>query len=106
MVMGRKPKRKFSKEFKAEAVRLVLDEKLPLGRVARDLDVWPSNLESWVKKAELVRSRETKHGVASGAPLTTQERSELERLRQRVQTLETEREILKKAAAFFAKENS
>jgi len=106
MVMGRRKKRTFTKEFHAEAVRLVMDAGEPLARVARDLDIWPSTLEAWVKKEELNRSRATTAAVANGAALSTEERSELVRLRQKVATLETEREILKKAAAFFAKESS
>lgn len=106
MVMGRRKKRTFTKEFRAEAVRLVMDAGAPLVRVARDLDIWPSTLEAWVKKEELTRSRETTAAVANGSALSTDERSELARLRQKVATLETEREILKKAAAFFAKESS
>lgn len=106
MVMGRRKKRTFTKEFQAEAVRLVVDAGTPLVRVARDLDIWPSTLETWVKKEQLARSLAATAAVANGDSLSTAERSELMRLRQKVLTLETEREILKKAAAFFAKENS
>ena len=67
--------------------------------VARDLDLTESALRLWVHQAEVDAGR--------GKPgeLTTAEREELQRLRREVKTLRLEREILKKAAAFFAKEN-
>lgn len=92
----RRPKRQFTDEFRAQAVRLVLDEGKSVTQVARDLDLHPSSLHEWVKRA-----RANRDGGKSG--LTTEEREELSRLRRENRTLKMEREILKKAAAFFAK---
>ncbi len=95
----RRARRAFTDEFKAGAVRLVLDEGKTVAQVARDLDLTPSVLRGWVKQAEADRS-----GGKTG--LTTEEKAELTRLRRENRELRMEREILKKAAAFFAKENS
>jgi transposase len=92
----RKPRRQFTDEFKAEAVRLVLDEGKSLMRTARDLDLHPNSLREWVQRARADRSK-------GKTGLTTEEREELSRLRRENRTLKMEREILKKAAAFFAK---
>jgi transposase len=78
-------------------VRLVRQEGNTISGVARDLGVSIESLRAWVKQADLDQGRR-------GDGLTTDEREELARLRRRVRTLETERDILKKAAAFFAKE--
>ena len=95
---GRQGKRRqFTDEFKAGAVRLVLDEGKTVAQVARDLDLTPSALSGWVKHAQADRSK-------GKTGLTTDERAELARLRKEVRQLEMERAILKKAAAFFAKE--
>ena len=96
----RRPKRAFTDEFKAGAVRLVLDEGKAINQVARDLDLTASSLGDWVARARADRTK----GKSGG--LTTQEREELAALRKKVRQLELERDILKKAAAFFAKENS
>jgi transposase len=88
----------FSEEFKAGAVRLVLDEGKSAGAVARDLDLTESALRSWVEHARADRTK----GKSGG--LTTVEREELVRLRKEVRTLRVERDVLKKA--FFAKENA
>ena len=77
-------------------MRLVLDEGTSVGRVARDLDLTESALRNWV---DHVRADRTKGRTG----LTTEEREELRRLRKENRELRTEREILKKAAAFFAK---
>jgi transposase len=90
-------RRKFTDEFKAGAVRLVLDEGKNVAQVARDLDLVVSVLRTWVKQA-----RANADGGKSG--LTSDERAELSRLRKENRVLQMERAILKKAAAFFAKE--
>jgi transposase-like protein len=97
--MARK-RRSFSAEFKAEAVRLCKVGDRGIGQVARDLDLTEGALREWVKRADV--------DAGQGPPgaLTTVEREELGRLRKQVKRLEMEREILKKAAAFFAKENT
>jgi transposase len=92
----RRPRRRFDDDFKAQAVRLVLDEGKSVGSVARDLDLTESNLRIWVERARADRT----HGKTG---LTTAEREELARLRKENRELRTEREISKKAAAFFAK---
>lgn len=92
-------RRQFTDEFKAGAVRLVLDEGKTVAQVARDLDLTPSALGGWVKQA-----RADRDGGKSG--LTTEERSELAQLRKQVRELKLERDLLKKAAAFFAKESA
>lgn len=93
----RRPRRQFDEDFKAQAVRLVLDEGKTVGAVARDLDLTETALRSWVRRAEADRT----HGKTG---LTTTEREELARLRKENRILREEREILKKAAAFFANE--
>ena len=93
----RRPKRQFTPEFKASAVRLVLDEGKPVAAAARDLDLTETALREWVHRARADRT----HGRTG---LTTAEREELARLRKENRILQEEREILKKAAAFFAKE--
>jgi transposase len=92
----RRPGRQFDDDFKAQAVRLVLDKGKSVGSVARDLDLTETALREWVKRARADRT----HGKTG---LTTAEREELSRLRKENRELRTEREILKKAAAFFAK---
>jgi transposase len=92
----RRPRRQFDDDFKAQAVRLVLDDGKSVGSVARDLDLTETALREWVKRARADRT----HGKTG---LTTAEREELARLRKENRELRTEREILKKAAAFFAK---
>src|SRR5438552_11631884 len=95
----KRPRRAFSEEFKAGAVRLVLDDGKTVAQVARDLDLSANSLSVWVSRARADRT----HGKTG---LTTEERAELARLRKENRELRMEREILKKAAAFFAKENA
>jgi len=94
---GRRPRRQFDDDFKAQAVRLVLDEGKTVGAVARDLDVTETALREWVKRARADRTN-------GRTGLTTTEREELARLRKETRILREEREILRKAAAFFANE--
>jgi transposase len=91
-------RRSFTEEFKAGAVRLVLDEGKSISQVGRDLDVAQSVIGNWVKQARADRSN-------GKTGLTTEERAELTRLRREVKDLRQQRDILKKAAAFFAKES-
>jgi transposase len=96
---AKRPRRRFTDEFKVEAVRLVLDEGRSVMSVARSLDLTPSALRLWVEGERANRSQ-------GKTGLTTEERNELQRLRKEVRNLRMERDILKKAAAFFAKENA
>lgn len=95
----RRPRRQFTDEFKADAVRLVLDHGKTVGAAARDLDLTDTALREWVRRAQADRT----HGRTG---LTTAEREELVRLRKENRELRTDREILKKAAAFFVKHQS
>jgi transposase len=102
MDAGKKQKRarrQFTDEFKAGAVRLVLDEGKTVAEVARDLDLTQSALGTWVKHARADRTQ-------GRTGLTTAEREELARLRKENRLLKTERVLLKKWAAFFAKETT
>lgn len=95
----KRPRRSFTDKFKADAVRLCKSGDRTIGQVAKDLDLTETALREWVHRADATTSQ------ASGDALTGEERDELRELRKRVKRLEMEREILKKAAAFFAKEN-
>ena len=95
---SRRPRRRFTEEFKQQAVRLVLEEGRSVGAVARELDLVPSALGLWVKHAQADRSK-------GRTGLTTAEREELARLRKENRILQEERDILKKATAFFAKQH-
>jgi|SRR6476660_3971782 len=93
-----RPRRSYTAEFKEGAIRLVLDEGKTIAQVARDLDLTESALSAWVKQARADRS----HGKTG---LTTDERAELAQLRRDVHELRMERDLLKKATAFFAKQS-
>jgi transposase len=94
--MARRERRKFSDEYKAEVVALVRSSGKSVGEISRDLDLTETAVREWVQRADVDK------GTRNG--LTTAEREELTRLRRQVRVLEEERSILKKAAAFFAKE--
>lgn len=96
----RRPLRSFTEEFRQGAVQLVLKEGKSIGEVDRDLDVSHSVVRLWADRARADRGR-GRPGV-----LTTDERTELASLRKKVRELQLERDILKKAAAFFAKESN
>lgn len=88
----------YPEAFRREAIELVRAGGRSVAAVARDLGISAETLRLWVRQAEI----DAGHGWPG--ELTTSEREELGRLRRQVRTLEMEREILKKAAAFFAKE--
>lgn len=96
--MARK-RRKFTPEFKAEVVELCRRGDRSVAQVAEDLDLTVTAVRRWVQQAGVDQT-----GGGSG-PLTSEEREELRRLRRENRQLLEDREILKKAAAFFAKEN-
>ena len=88
----------YDPEFRARAVELVRTRGLPRAQVARDLGIHVETLRLWVKQAEIDT------GQRDG--LTSDEKAELARLRREVRILREEREILKKAARFFALESA
>jgi transposase len=92
-------RRKFSREFKVEAVRLVRERGVSAAQAARDLDVHVNVLRKWVKEFAAAPS------VAfPGQGQMKPEQLEIDRLRREVTKLKAERDILKKAAAYFARE--
>lgn len=97
--MGRPSK--YPAEFQTEAVRLVLTTDKPMAEVARDLGINYKTLGAWVR-----REREQRTLDALPGALSEHERLELKRLRKEVADLKVEREILRKAAAYFAKETT
>ncbi len=97
--MEKRARRKFTAEYKAEVVRLVRGGGKTIAQASRDLDLTESAVRQWVKQAKIDA------GKGGTGALTTVERAELVALRREARQLRMEREILKKAAAFFAKEN-
>lgn len=93
--MARRRRPIYSAEFRAEAVRRVRNSDEPLLTIARDLGVSTGSLKTWVEASR----------PKPEVPLTDDERTELRRLRKENRELKMEREILKKATAFFAKQS-
>ena len=91
-------RRKYDADFKAGAVRIVQETRKPIAQVARDLGVNEGTLANWVNLARVAEER------ASGGRLAESERAELVRLRRENARLKEDREILSKAAAWFAQE--
>ena len=96
--MKARPRRSVGTEFKAETVELVRSSDKTISQICRDLDLTETAVRRWVEQAQIDR------GERDG--LTTEEREELRQPRREVRVLREEREILKKAAAFFAKETT
>ena len=92
-------RRKFSREFKLEAVRLVKERGVSVAQAARDLDLHENVLRKWIREVS-ADPQQAFPGHGQMKP----EQFEIERLRKEVAKLKAERDILKKAAAFFAKE--
>ena len=97
---GRRARRKFTREFKADVVRLCRTGSETIGEVCRRLDLTESAVRAWVKQVHVDEVGGTLDA------LTTEERKELVRLRRELKQVRMERDILKKATAFFAKESS
>jgi transposase len=98
--MSRRKRRVFSEEQRAAAVEHVRSTGKTVAQAARDLDLTETALRRWVEEAERQAS------ASPGEELSKEEREELGRLRRENQRLRMERDFLKKAAAFFAKEDS
>ena len=98
--MSKKKRRAFTAEQKAEAVKIVRTSGKSVGQVAQEMGLTVSALRSWVKQDEINQN------PAPRGPLTTDERAELVQLRKELRRVEMERDFLKKAAAFFARETS
>ena len=92
-------RRRFSREFKLEAVKLVRERGVAAAQAARDLDVHENVLRKWVREFAADPQRSF-----PGQGQMKREQLEIERLRREVQKLKAERDILKKAAAYFARE--
>ena len=92
----KRPRRAFTPEFKAEVVELCRRGDRSIGQVARDLDLTETAVRAWVRQADVDAGR--RNG------LSTEERQEFARLRKENRVLREERDILKRATAFFAKE--
>lgn len=95
--MGRRKRRKFTPEYKAEVVKLIDTSGKSLGQVAEELGLTESSVRAWVKRSGIDEKRDP------NGPLTTEERAEVVRLRRELRTVTMERDFLKKAAAFFAR---
>jgi len=93
--MARRRRRRFSPEFKAEAVRLVESSEAPIATIATQLGIGKGVLSRWMAAAR----------PAPRESLAEDERSELARLRRENLQLKMERDILKKATAFFARQS-
>jgi transposase len=93
--MRKQTRRRFSDEFKEEAVKLITEQGYKVSEAARNLDINVSMLSRWQREL----------GPKSDGSIHADEKAELQRLRKENKTLRMEREILKKAAAFFAKES-
>lgn len=94
-------RRRFSREFKLEAVRLVRERGVSVAQAARDLDVHENQLRKWVREFTSDPMQ-----AFPGQGQMKPEQLEIERLRREVAKLRAERDILKKAAAFFAREST
>jgi transposase len=91
-------RRKYTREYRAEAVELVINSDRPIAEVARDLGINEGTLGNWVNVAR-------KNGTIKEKPASADERAELRELREENRRLKMERDFLKKAAAWFASQN-
>lgn len=98
--MPQKPRRYFTDEQKAEAVNIVKQSGKPVSQVAREMGLTESALRKWVKQSRIDSQPRLE------SELTSTEQQELVRLRRELKHVKMERDFLKKAAAFFARESS
>lgn len=94
-------KRVFSREFKLEAVKLVKERGVSMAQASRDLDVHPNVLRKWIRDVEADPLQ-----AFPGQGQMKADQAEIAKLRKEVAKLKMERDILKKAAAYFAKEST
>jgi len=100
--MNEKRKRpNYTKEFKQDAIKLVVEQRYSCPEVARRLGVAASNVSRWVRQY-----RQDQQDISEGGIPRSELEAEIRRLKKENKRLEMEREILKKAAAFFAKESN
>lgn len=93
-------RRQFSREFKLEAVKLVKERGVSVTQAARDLDIHQTVLRAWIREL----AADPQHAFP-GKGVIKPEQAEIERLKKEVAKLKMERDILKKAAAYFAKDS-
>ena len=91
-------RKKYTQDYKDDAVELVVSSGRPIAEIARDLGINEGTLGNWVQTAK-------KSGKIKEKPLSADERAELEAAREEIRRLKMERDFLKKAAAWFASEN-
>ena len=91
-------RRKYTEEYKAEAVELVVNSGRPIAEIARGLGINEGTLGNWVARAK-------KNGTVKDKPLEVSERARLKELEEEVRRLKMEREVLKKAAEWFASQS-
>ena len=97
--MARRKRRGFTREYKEEVVELIRTSGRSIGAIAKEMDLTETAVREWARQAKVDAGR------GGTGVLTTAEREELVRLRRENRMLAMEREILRKAAAFFAKES-
>ena len=90
-------RRSFTREYKAEVVKLIRTSGKSVGAVSRELGLTETSVRAWVKRAEIDERKDPQ------GPLTSEERAENTRLRRELKTVTMERDFLRKAAAFFAR---
>lgn len=96
--MAKRKRRKFTAEYKAEVVGLVQASGKSVRQVAKELELTETAVRAWVRQHRIDGRRDPQ------GPLTSEERAELTRLRREFKTVTQERDFLKKAAAFFARD--
>lgn len=98
--MSPRKRRSFSEEQKADAVRLVRVSGESISKIARELGLTENSLRNWVRQADI------DEGKGPAGAWTTEEKAEMRKLRKELRRVTMERDFLKKAAAFFARETS